>query len=185
MSKRILSVAAGVLAIAAFTTFAAAQAPERTLSVMTGGFQYDFGGDATSPIATVRLDRRLSNNFVAELGVSWALAKVDIVDNTVPEPTVAEGRSSLGTATVGVQAELPLGPVRPYVGIAAGLFGRVDHPEHGDRFLRTTMAFPVGVRWPLGDRLTVRGEARVRFDEHQNGASAFDNELLFGFGWWW
>lgn len=161
---------------------ASGQVPERSVSLLVGGFSYDFGGDETFPMAALRLDHRISPHLVAELGTSYALARVDVVDHSQPDPTVREENSSITAATVGIQAELPLRHVRPYAGIAAGLFGRFD-AGGGDRFLRTTTAFPVGVRIPASDRLTARAEVRLRFDEHQDGGSAVDTEMLLGIGW--
>src|SRR3712207_8035871 len=45
-----------------------------------------------------------------------------------PESTEEEN-SSLLAATVGIQAELPTPVIRPYIGAAAGLFGRFDRSE--------------------------------------------------------
>jgi hypothetical protein len=183
MSNRILISGMLVLALGAFGRPSSAQAPDRSVSVMAGGFTYDFGGDRTSPLVGLRFDQRISRHLVAEVGASWALVDVDIVDYSAPDPTVSEGRSSLGSATVGLQAELPLERVRPYAGVSVGLFTRVDHPSGGDRFVRPMTAFPVGVRVPLGARALARAEARLRFDEHQSGGSAMDTELLVGLGW--
>jgi hypothetical protein len=107
---------------------------------------------------------------------------VDVVDHSPPDPTVREENSNLTAATMGIRGQLPQGDFRPYVGIPTGIFGRFD-PGAGDRFVRTTAAFRVGLRVTVSERLTARGEARLRFDEHQGGASSADAELLVGFGW--
>ena len=170
-------------ATAALPAAAAAQAPgERSISLLVGGFTYDMGGDATSPMAALRVDRRLSRHLVAELGFSLARAEVTLVDESTSEPVAREAESSIALGTVGLNAELPLAHVRPYAGVAVGMFGRFD-PEGGDRFVRPSLAFPLGARADLGDRLGARAEARLRFDEHQGGASAVDTELLAGVTW--
>ena len=188
-STRLLVPALATLAAAAILLVASPVAGQRvdgrptsSVALVFGGFSYDHGGDRTYPMAGLRLERRLSRHLITEVAVSAARVEVDIVDNTQPEPTVERGTSGIGAAMVGVQAELPVRGIRPYVGIAAGLFGRFDS-EGGDRFLRTTTAFPVGVRIALTDRLDYRAEVRARFDEHQSGGSAADAEITLGLGW--
>lgn len=181
-SRFFVATAVAVLLVMLPARPAAAQQGESTISVLAGGLSYDFEGDGTFPAAALRLDRRVAGSILAEVGFSYALADVQVVDYTTPDPSLVPTNSSITAATVGVQAELPLARVRPYIGIAAGLFGRFDH-ERGDRFLRTTMAFPIGVRVPVARGLGLRGELRVRFDEHQGGGSSVNSELLAGLSW--
>lgn len=171
-------------ALATPNTGTAQTAPDRTLSIMAGGFSYDYDSDQMAPMGALRLDRRISNVLIAEVGVSYARATLDIVDHTPPDPVSREGTGSLGTATVGVQAELPLAYLRPYVGIATGLFVKAEHGQPGaNRFMRTTTEFPVGVRIPVAQRVVARAETRLRFDEHTGGDSSVNAELTFGLGW--
>jgi hypothetical protein len=162
-------------------------APSRQLSLSVGALRYEPDGDANHPMAAMRVDWRLRNWLRSEMGVSYALAGLDVPP---PEGGTAtdEVSSSLLAATVGLQAELPFRYVRPYVGAAAGLFARIDEDDderEGESFVRPTMAFPVGVRIPVSSRLGIRAEARFRFDEHRDGASVPNVEqtvgLSFGF----
>ena len=145
---------------------------EATLAV--GVFDYDVADDQTFPMAALRVDWRLTRYLRAEFSAAYATG--DVEDGVGTDDDI---RTSLGAATVGLRAELPWPYIRPYVGAAGGLFGRYDE-EGGDRFVRPTHAFPVGVRIPLSDRLALRGEVRFRFDEHQGGGTAVNAEQSAG-----
>jgi hypothetical protein len=151
--------------------------PSREASLVVGVLSYDFANDDNFPMAALRFDWRLTRFLRSELSVSYAVAQVD-------DPTGAgDMNASLGAATVGLRAELPIPFVRPYVGAAMGLFGRVDAKDKdagGSRSIRPTHAFPVGVRIPLSDRAAIRGEVRWRFDQHQGGLTAVDIEKTAG-----
>jgi opacity protein-like surface antigen len=148
-------------------------APSREATLAVGVLDYDFAPDVTFPMAALRFDWRLTRFLRSELSFAYALAQV--------ERASGQGNLnvSLGAATVGLRAELPTPFVRPYVGAAMGLFGRTDNGG-GDRLVRPTHAFPAGVRIALSDRVAVRGEARWRFDQHKNGATAVDVEKTAG-----
>jgi hypothetical protein len=86
-------------------------------------------------------------------------------------------RAHVLAPTVGLLAELPTPFVRPYAGAAAGVVARFDN---GDDFARPTVAFPVGLRAALSERVGIRAEARFRFDQTPGGASAPNRELTAG-----
>jgi hypothetical protein len=146
-----------------------------------GALSYDRADDDNFPMAALRVDWRLRHWLRSEVGIAYALADIPRPGATAADDDI---NSSLLAATVGLQAELPVPYVRPYVGASAGLFGRFDE-EGGDRFVRPTMAFPVGVRIPFSSRLGLRAEARFRFDEHEDGRSSPDVEQTVGvsIGW--
>ena len=154
----------------------------RQLSLSVGALTYDPAGDENHPMAALRVDWRLRRWLRSEVSLSYAMAEFDRPVTIGDDDD--EMNSSLLAGTVGLQAEAPFRYVRPYVGAAAGLFGRFDE-EGGDQFVRPTMAFPVGVRIPVSPRLGLRVEARLRFDEHQGGGSSANLEqtvgLSFGF----
>ena len=153
----------------------------RQLSLSVGALRYDRADDDNFPMAALRVDWRLQHWLRSEIGLSYALADIAVPGAPAGDDEI---NSSLLAATVGLQAELPLPYIRPYVGAAAGLFARLDE-KGGDRFVRPTMAFPVGVRIPFSSRLGLRAEARFRFDEHEDGRSAQDVEQTVGvsIGW--
>jgi hypothetical protein len=141
---------------------------------MVGALNTDFAGDDNFPMAALRADWRLRRWLRSELGVSYALGDVP-----APGDAAGERSTSLATATVGIQAELPFRYLRPYAGVATGLFGRFDE-SGGARFVRTTQEFPVGVRVPVSSRLALRAEARFRFDQHENNTTAANVEQTAG-----
>ncbi|HEX2189668.1 MAG TPA: hypothetical protein VHG51_12255, partial [Longimicrobiaceae bacterium] len=154
-------------------------APRRAVSLMAGGFGSDINEGATFGIAAARLDQRFSRVLVGEVGLSYARGQVELADHTQGTPTFAMATTSLATATVGVQAQLPLAFAQPYVGLASGLYLRMD-PAGGHRFLYTTTEFPVGVRVPLTRRLGGRAEVRLRYDEQQGNGPALGAEATAG-----
>ena len=150
--------------------------PRRDLSLMVGVLNYDYAED-NLPTAALRAGWRLNRFLRSELDVSYATGDVGAVPGSAD--VGGERNASLGAATVGIQAELPFPFLRPYVGAAAGLFGRWDEGDGGS-FVRPTHAFPVGVRLALSPRIAVRAETRFRFDEHESGPSATNTEYMAG-----
>jgi hypothetical protein len=151
-------------------------APRRQLSLQVGALRYDQNGRETIPMAALRGEWRLTRLLRGELGGAYGFGDL-------PRVTPAAGAGLVQAhalaATVGVLGELPTPVVRPYAGVAAGLFGRFDE-RGGERFVRPTVAFPVGVRAYLSPRLALRGEVRFRFDQIPAGSSATNTEFTAG-----
>ena len=148
---------------------------DRRVSLMVGVLDVEQpGDDADFPMAALRAEWRLGRFVRSELGASFAVGEFDAV-----APATEDVSSTLAAATLGVQAEMPLPFVRPYVGAAAGIHGRWDEGD-GTSFVRPTISFPAGVRLPLSSRLSLRGEVRWRFDEQESGASAINVEQTAG-----
>ena len=154
-------------------------APRTSVSLMLGGFGTDVAEGSTFGIAAARADWRLSRWILAEAGVSYARGEVEVARHDAGTATYRMEPTGLSTATVGVQAQLPLPYVQPYVGIATGLYMRLDVPG-GHRFLSTTQEFPAGVRVPLTDRLGARGEVRLRYDQQQFNGQELGAETTVG-----
>ena len=148
----------------------------RTMTLAVGVFNYDFADDDNFPMAALRADWRLRNWLRSELSFAYAYADID-ADDALPE--AGEDNSHLLAATVGLNAELPWPVVRPYAGLAVGLFSRIDDGENGD-FVRPTIAAPVGIRIPFSQRIALRGEVRWRWDQHPGGDSAVNREITAG-----
>ena len=160
---------------------AAAQNGSRMLTARAGGFMYDRGGDATNLMLGVGVDWSLSKHVLAEVDATWTGADGSFVDYSSPTaPVIVETRTHLATATAGVQAQALIGPVRPYIGMAGGLYVHYDEKDGGDRFPRYTVAFPAGVRVDITSRLALRGELRARFDVEQDGGSGANLEQTLG-----
>jgi hypothetical protein len=124
----------------------------------------------------------LSRHVLAEVEGSWSASEDVFFDYSGnPQiPVMRETASHLATATAGVQAQALLGPVRPYIGLSAGLFVRYDEKGGGDRFVNRTFTVPGGIRVDITDRIGVRGELRMRFDTHQDGGSGVNLEQTAG-----
>jgi len=155
--------------------------PSRSVTLSVGALRYRDDTDDNHPMAALRAEWRLRRWLRSELGVSYALASLDVL----PDGAAAteEIDASLLTATLGLNAELPIPYVRPYVGAAVGLGARFDgdgETYEGDTFVRPVLAFPVGVRIPLSSRLGLRAEARFRFDEQPDGRSMTNVEQTVG-----
>jgi hypothetical protein len=154
---------------------------DRQMSLVVGALDTDFAGDDHFPMAALRADWGINRFLRLEVSGSYALG--DIQRTNPPATGDPNTSTSLGAVTLGLLAEWPLRFGRPYVGVAAGLFGRFDAEDKdqgGQRFVRPTNAVPVGLRLPLSDRLSLRGEARFRFDQFKSGASATNVEETIG-----
>lgn len=150
---------------------------DRDLTLAVGVLDYDRADDNDlAPMAAIRAEWGVRRWVRTELGVSYALADVSRPDLGAGETS----NSSLATATLGVKAELPTDVIRPYVGIAGGLFGRWDGDD-GEDFVRPTIAVPAGVRLLIG-QASLRLEARWRWDEHEDGLSVPSREFTAGLG---
>jgi len=149
--------------------------PDRELTMSAGALRSQ-DDDVNLPMASLRTDWRLRRWLRSELGASYAIGSIDRLENGIILP---DSRTlQLTTGTVGLRAELPARVFRPYVGIAAGLVFRSE--EDGDQYVRTTTAFPAGVRILLSDRVSLRGEARFRFDQRRSGSESVRVEQTGG-----
>lgn len=181
MRRMTWMVLASALVIGSADEASAQDVGKRTVTARAGGLMVDAEGDASKLMLGLGVDWQLSKHVLAEVDGSWSLSDGLIVDYSDPTnyrswPT----KTHLATATVGVQAQAVLGPVRPYVGIATGLFVHYDVKAGGDRFPRYTTAFPLGVRVDVTDRIGLRGELRPRFDVAQSGNAGINLEQTLG-----
>jgi hypothetical protein len=153
------------------------------VTLRAGGLTYDRGGDATSLLIGADGEWQLNRHIIAEVGATWSGADASYLDATSNpgSPVHKQTATQLITMTAGVQAQALIGRVRPYLGLAAGLFVRYDKQASGERFVNSTLAVPGGVRVDVADRLGLRAEVRLRFDTHQDGGSAVNLEQTLGF----
>lgn len=162
---------------------AAQQAGLRTATVRAGGLMYDRGGDATHMMVGLGADWTLTRHVLVEVEATWTPVKETWHDFAQPQTTPpTHTRLHLATATTGLQAQAILGPLRPYVGMAGGLFVHYDQKADGDRFPSFTVNFPAGLRADITDRFVLRGELRARFDVQQSGGSGVNLEQTVGLG---
>jgi hypothetical protein len=76
-----------------------------------------------------------------------------------------------------VQAELTVGPLRPYLGVGAGV--ALESVE-GQRFTEATLSAALGARLPVGARLLLGAELRLRAVDPFTGSTS---DLGLSAGW--
>jgi len=151
------------------------RASDREITMSVGALRSN-DDDVNLPMAALRADWRVRRWLRSEFGVSYATGSTERSENsTLP---VSARTVQIATTTVGLRAELPSQVFRPYVGVAAGLALRYE--EDGAQYVRTTMAFPAGVRLSLSDRVALRAEARFRFDSRRSGGETVRVEQTGG-----
>lgn len=126
--------------------------------------------DAGAPVVGLRFGRPVSSVFVAEAGLSYAL------DDGARAPNDPLG---VVAADVGVQARLPHGRYRPYLGASLGAL-RARGPE-SDRRLVPALAGAVGAWIGAGANVTVIGEIRMR--SALRGEAPGGTEQTIGVAW--
>lgn len=149
--------------------------PNREVTMSVGAYRSQ-DDDTNLPMASLRTDWRLRRWLRSELGASYAIGSIDTPGGglvAAPPQTL-----QIASATIGIRAELPTQFIRPFLGVAAGLAYRNE--ENGTSFVRTTMAFPAGLRFVLSDRVSLRAEARFRFDQRRTGGEAVGVEQTGG-----
>lgn len=181
MKAYLVMMALGVAAISA-EGVAAQEVSTRAATLRVGGLMYDRGGDQTTLMLGLGSEWGLSRHLIAEVEGTWTAPTTTVVVQVSPSDLgFRETVSHLVTGTAGLQVQALVGRVRPYVGIAKGVFVRYDAKDGGDRFVSHTTAFPAGVRLDLTNRVMLRGELRARFDVHQDGGSGTNLEQTAGF----
>lgn len=158
------------LALVGTTVAGAQQSPTRatTVSVVGGVSQWDLSGSGTSPVLGARIDRELNSVFLGEAGFTVMRSTEQF------EPT-----TTYVFPEVQLQAQLPLGVVRPYLG--AGLGFGTGSASGAYAGTTRTIAGTGGVRILIPKAsTTIRAELRVRgVGDEFTGAMA---EWTLGFG---
>ncbi len=148
-----------------------------TLWGMAGRFSFDLSGTGDATVAIVRVDRNLSRVFLGEIGLGYTFTRQQFEQNIpyiFPE--------------LQIQAQLPLGRWRPYLGAGGALFidARSDRsspyitwpngqPGRGE----IAYSLSGGLRAFLTKRLGARLELRVR----GIGRGGTGTDVAGGFGW--
>lgn len=126
--------------------------------------------DAGAPVVGLRFGRPVSRVFVAEAGLSYAL------DDGARAPNDPLG---IVAADLGLQARLPHGRYRPYLGASLGAL-RARGPESHLRLV-PAMAGAVGAWIGAGANVTVIGEIRMR--SALRGEAPGGTEQTIGVAW--
>jgi len=127
-----------------------AQGRGRTTLGLGGGYSsYDLSGTGSTFVISARLDHRLLSAIVTEVAVTYFQY----------DPQLSSGQTDrLLFPELSLQAQLPLGPVYPYIGGGIGFAQVLSGPE--SRVL--TLHAATGLRVRIGDRWGIRGELRPR-----------------------
>lgn len=139
----------------------------KTLVAVAGGMFVDDLNENGGPVAAagMRLGRELNRFVVAEMTASFIPASLWLISTSGAIRSVA---TPFVTGDVGMQLQLPLGVLLPYVGATAGGFRRagsaVTSPDVG-----WTLAGVGGARLRLGSRIFLQGEMKLRRDVYDFG----------------
>ena len=126
--------------------------------------------DAGAPVVGLRFGRPVSRVFVAEAGLSYAL------DDGARAPNDPLG---IVAADLGLQARLPHGRYRPYLGASLGALRA--RGSDADRRLVPAVAGAVGAWIGAGANVTVIGEIRMR--SALGGEAPGGTEQTIGVAW--
>ncbi|MHB1329000.1 MAG: porin family protein [Gemmatimonadales bacterium] len=120
--------------------------PRSALSLIGGISNIDEGADGNALTGGIRFDVPVGRFMIVEPGVTFLSYR-----------SPAGGRIEYLLPEVSFQAQLPVGPIRPYAGIGAGFTEYLS----GRGFTYGTLHAAGGVRVLMGD-WGLRGEVRVR-----------------------
>ncbi len=150
----------------------------RSVSVSAGVLRYALQADGeSSSLIALATDYTNSDRTRIEFGATYSKPKV-----TAPVDASSTIFSHVATLTAGVQARFPIGILEPYVGFSGGLFVRRDADPEGVRLWNSTISVPVGIRVRIVGPVGVRGEYRIRRDQHE--LFPYDSsELMVGVYW--
>ena len=135
----------------------------RGISLSGGMLRYALEADeGSTDLIALSTDYTNSDRTRIEFGATYSKPRV-----TAPASESSTIFSHVATLTAGVQARFPIGILEPYLGFSGGLFVRRDADPEGVRFWNSTISVPVGIRVRIVGPVGVRGEYRIRRDQHE------------------
>lgn len=156
MTRSIPWLLAGLLAAGASSSLAAqsrwsrddddADRPRSAVSLVGGISRIDQGADGNGVTGGLRFDVPVGRFLLVEPGITFLSYR-----------SQAAGRIEYLLPEVSFQAQLPVGPVRPYTGVGVGFTEYLS----GRGFTYATLHWAGGARILMGD-WGLRGEVRVR-----------------------
>ena len=175
------------LLLVAVLSLAPATGGAQSFSVLAGRFVNEDGSlESVHRSYGLRVDHRPARLLLLEAGVQYA--NVHLVQFGANDLTLKHAAPRY-TVDVQAQLQLPLGPVRPYVGVGAGLFTYRQLPTNDagyrPRLTGTTRLHTFGIRADDRRRWSLRGELRLRFDDPAFGYFPFSGEWVGGLGYRW
>ena len=138
-----------------------------TITALGGVLSYDPSDGDNFPIFSLRADTPIADYARVEVETSFSRPDVQQDADFLYDRSLPTESGTVFTLTIGVQFRHTLGPLEPYAGASGGLFARYDDDSEGQRFSRNTFAFPMGLRLWVSDNLGIRGEFRIRRDNHE------------------
>ena len=153
-----------------------------TVGLAGGVFRYEPSRSESFPMIAVRLDRPISKWARFEVSSTYTRPEIQTDAGGFYDPSLPAEHTNLFTVTVGVQARYTVGPLEPYGGISAGFFGRYDTGPTDRRFGRSTIQFPLGIRFWATDHIGARVEYRWNQDSHE-ATMRSDSETTVGVFW--
>ena len=135
----------------------------RSISLSAGVLRYALQADrGSSSMIALATDYTNSDRTRIAFGATYSKPRV-----TAPLDESSTIFSHVATLTATVQARFPIGILEPYVGFSGGLFLRRDADPERVRLWNSTISVPAGVRVRILGPVGVRGEYRIRRDQHE------------------
>ncbi len=130
---------------------------------MGGAFTGDPGDGGHHPYLSARYERWFSRFVAFEGGVTHARSEGTLFSHVAPFETRLVP-VTFSSSDLGLQLQLPLGHVRPYVGATIGAT-YLDDRSQGNREVGLTHAVLGGARVGRFRGVSLRGELRLRRDD--------------------
>ena len=137
--------------------------PSHGITIIGGAFLDENGDRGHYPYVSARYERWLSRFVAFEGGVTHARAKRTLFSQ-VPPFEARPVPVTFSSSDLGLQLQLPLGQIRPYVGATIGAT-YLDDRSQGDREVGLTHAVLAGARIGRIRGVGFRGELRLRRDD--------------------
>jgi hypothetical protein len=154
-----------------------------TLALQVGTFMFDRGGDESTASVALRASWKYNRFVWGEVGAMGSRVRRALLSGS-PVTLDRRERATLAGLDVGVQAQLPLPVVQPYIGVATGFFGYFEG-NSGNNLIRPSHHAMGGVRTAIGQHLGLRAELRARFDQFSDGGTSNNFEQTVGISWRW
>lgn len=159
-----------------FASSLEAQMSRPEISASVGAMQFDASGTGTAPVIALRAAFPIVG--------SWLLAEGNLSYASLDEQFSNVG-TRIGMAEGQLQAQLPLGRVRPYLGAGAGWIHYFNNAP--PRATSPTYSAAAGLRVGLSSRFSARAELRLRIwnpypnSSGNNSAGEWTGGLAYAF----
>lgn len=149
------------------------------LFAVVGGQFIDDVNEENGPVGFggIRAGQELGRFFLAEATASYMATSTSFID--IPGGIRATS-TPFTSADIGLEAQLPLGPLAPYIGAAIGAYHRsgTDDVEREQGLSRALMG---GARLRFAHRYFAQGEVKIRRDEYSFGRT-INAQYVYGLG---